>query len=75
MDGAVAGPDLRLVVQLQPVVCQRAAQRRAVLQPLLGEPVHVGAEEAEGGTAGLLGLVHRRIGLLDQRIDVGRLSG
>ena len=71
MDGAVAGPDLRLIVQLQRVVGDRAAQRRAVLQPLLGEPVHVGAEEAERGAAGLLGLVHRRIGLLDQRIDVG----
>ena len=51
------------------------AQRRAEGQPLLGEPVHVGAEQAMGRAARLLGLVHRRIGLLHQRIDIGGIVG
>ena len=45
--------------------------RAAVDQPLFGEPVHVGAEEAVGAAARLLGLLHRRVRLLHQRIDVG----
>jgi hypothetical protein len=51
------------------------AERRAENESLLGKPVHVGAEEAMGGAACLLGLVHRRIGLLHQRIDIGGVVG
>ena len=73
MDGAIDRPDLRLIMQFQGIIGDRAAQRRAQDQPLLGEPVHVGAEETIGGTARPLGLVHGRIGLLYQSIDVGRV--
>jgi len=75
MDRAVAGADLRLVVQAQGLAGDGAAQRRGMHQPLLGELVHVGVEEAIGAAAGALGLVHRGIGLLDQRVDVGGIVG
>ena len=75
IEGAVDGSGLRLIVQLQPVIGDGLAQRRAEDEPLLGKPVHVGTEEAVGGAAGLLGLVHRRIGLLHQRIVIGRIVG
>ena len=75
VEGAVDGSGLRLIDELQPVIGDGLAERRAEDEPLLGEPVHVGAEEAVGGAARLLGLVHRRIGLLYQRIDIGGLSG
>ena len=42
IDGAIEGANLRLIMQLQGIACERTAQRRAVGQPLLREPVHVG---------------------------------
>ena len=65
-DPARGEVDLRLVVQLELVLVERAVQRRLGLQAFERVDVHLLGVEAGGVAAGALGLIERRVGLLQQ---------
>ncbi len=67
---AAACANLRLVVQPQAALCKRVAQSGAETKALLIHAVHVVAEKPMRGAAGLLGLVHCRIGIFQQTIEI-----
>jgi hypothetical protein len=67
--------DDRLVVQRELVVAQRAAQRRLDVQALRAPLGELRGEEAEAVSPELLRVVHRGVGILQQRLRVGAVVG
>ncbi len=77
-DAAARQVDQRLVVEQEFVALQGAAQVVVQVQPFLGVGIHAFGIEAEGIAAGGLGVVHRGIGLPQQRVEgvaVFRIDG
>ncbi len=65
---------LRLVVQLQPALGQRLAQRGRQVQVFEHAGVHAGVEETEGVAPGFLGLVHGQVGVLQQGVPLAAVA-
>jgi hypothetical protein len=67
--------DDRLVVELELLSLERAPQRHLDLQPFGAPRGELGREEPEAVPPELLRVVHRRIGVLEQRLRVGSILG
>ena len=67
--------DLRLVVQRELLALQRPAQALFDRLPLHGARVHRRLEELIALAAVFLGLVHRGVGVLDQRLGIQAVVG
>ena len=66
---------MRLVVHAQLVAAERAAQVALQREAARSRLVHLLGEELVVGAAELLGVVHRRIGIADQRLRVAPVVG
>jgi hypothetical protein len=73
-DGAVAQLEERLVLELEFVVLERAAQRVVEGEALLRRDVHVLREELVVAAPHVLRVVHRRVGVAHQRLGVGAVG-
>ncbi len=67
----VAEVDQRLVVELEAVVRHRLPQILLQRQPRLGVGIHGCLEKTMGAASPCLGRVHRKIGILDQLLEIG----
>ena len=67
--------DRRLVEQLELVLVERVAQLGFDRRSLDRRRFHVGAIEADAVAAGVLGVIHRRVGAHDQRLRVLAVFG
>jgi hypothetical protein len=56
--------NLRLVVQLELPLRERAPQSSLELEPLPGKDIHERCEELKRASPVLLGVIHRRVGVL-----------
>ena len=74
-DLAAGEGDHRLVVEGQLVALDPLAQLALDLEPAQGPGPHLGVEDLAAGAALFLGPVHRRVGVADQHVGVGRLAG
>ena len=74
-DAPGARVDHRLVVHAQLVLAQSAAQVALEREAARGRLVHLGGEELVIGAAHLLGVVHRRVGVADQRLGIAPVVG
>ena len=74
-DLAAGEGDDRLVVEGELLALDRLAQLLLDLEPEQGAGPHLGVEELAAGPALFLGPVHRRVGVADQHVGVGRLAG
>ena len=74
-DLAAGEGDDRLVVEAQLVAFDALAQLALDLEPAQRPGPHLGVEELAAGAAPFLGPVHRRVGVADQHVGVGRLAG
>ena len=73
-DLAAAQSDHRLVVQFELLALERVAQLALGLEPAHRARPHLGVEDLAAPAAALLGPVHRRVGVADQQLGVGRLA-
>ena len=67
--------DLRLVVQLKLVARKRLAKALLDGMPLYRAGIHDGLEVAEILATVLLGLIHSRVGVLDERLSIEPVVG
>ena len=74
-DGLGLGVDLRLIVEFEFLVCDRAPQIELQQTSLLNARVHRQFEEAIGVAALRFGPVHRHVGVLQQGIRVLPVAG
>ena len=74
-DLAAGEGDDRLVVEGQLLALDPLAQLALDLEPAQRAGAHLGVEELAAGAALFLGPVHRRVGVADQHVGVGRLAG
>ena len=72
---AAAHVHLRLVVQRELVRVERVLHAADGLEVLLGAAIVLGVEEQVSVAAGLLGAVHRVVGVAQQRVGVGLVDG
>ena len=71
VDLVAAKIDQRLVVDLEAAVDQRLPQILLHGEPRLGAGIHGRLEEAMGAAAAGLGGIHRKIGVLDELVELG----
>ena len=74
-DGPGANVDLRLEVELELLALQGAAELVLERQLLQRRGVHRLAVELVVAAAGVLGVVHRGVGVLEERFEVGPVLG
>ena len=66
---------LRLIAQEKFVAFDTAPQARLYFETLRQQEIEVAGEKARGVSTGILGLVHGRVGVLQQLLHVGRVVG